>query len=77
MELCLGKGQEPLESLWVMISRHANMVATVVDIFYRSSYSEEADEAFFKQVEDVSWSQTLVLMGDFNQSNICWKDNAV
>jgi len=33
---------------------------------------EEADKAFFKQLEESSRSQLPVLMGDLYYSNICW-----
>ena len=33
---------------------------------------EKVDEAFHKQLEVVSRSQALVLMGDFNYPDICW-----
>ena len=36
---------------------------------------EEAHEVF-KQFEEVSESQTLVLTRDFNLPNICWKGNS-
>ncbi|GAB0204077.1 mitochondrial enolase superfamily member 1 [Grus japonensis] len=34
---------------------------------------EEVDEAFYRQLEVASQSQALVLMGDFNHPDICWK----
>ncbi|GAB0208110.1 PDZ domain-containing protein 2 [Grus japonensis] len=37
---------------------------------------EEVDEAFYRQLEVASRSQALVLMGDFNHPDICWKGNA-
>ncbi|GAB0208094.1 hypothetical protein GRJ2_003275100 [Grus japonensis] len=33
------------------------------------------DEALYRQVGAASCSQALVLMGDFNHPNICWKGN--
>ncbi|GAB0181056.1 hypothetical protein GRJ2_000570900 [Grus japonensis] len=36
---------------------------------------EEVDEAFYRQLEVASRSQALVLMGDFNHPDICWKSN--
>ncbi|GAB0182177.1 hypothetical protein GRJ2_000683000 [Grus japonensis] len=36
---------------------------------------EEVDEAFYRQLEVASRSQALVLMGDFNHPDICWKGN--
>ncbi|KAK4816237.1 hypothetical protein QYF61_013645 [Mycteria americana] len=34
---------------------------------------EETDEAFYKQLGEVSQSLALVLMGDFNLPDVCWK----
>ncbi|GAB0207738.1 hypothetical protein GRJ2_003239500 [Grus japonensis] len=34
---------------------------------------QEVDEAFYRQLEVASQSQALVLMGDFNHPDICWK----
>ncbi|GAB0179201.1 hypothetical protein GRJ2_000385400 [Grus japonensis] len=36
---------------------------------------EETDEACYRQLEIASQSQALVLMGDFNHPDICWKGN--
>lgn len=36
---------------------------------------EEVDETFLRQVEEASFSQAVVLMGDFNDPNICWSHN--
>ena len=36
---------------------------------------EEMDKAFYKQLAEVAQSPALVLMGDFNFSDICWKYN--
>ncbi|PKU42646.1 glycerol kinase [Limosa lapponica baueri] len=54
----------------------ANMGHTVVGIYYRPPDQEEdVYEAFYRQLEIASQSQALVLMGDFNYPDICWKDN--
>lgn len=37
---------------------------------------EEVDEAFLKQLIDISRSWDLVLMGDFYYHKICWEDNS-
>ncbi|KAK4826063.1 hypothetical protein QYF61_005022 [Mycteria americana] len=34
---------------------------------------EEVDEAFYEQLAEVSQSLALVLMGDFNVPDVCWK----
>jgi len=36
---------------------------------------EEVDEAFYKRLAEVSQSLDLVLVGDFNSPDACWKYN--
>ena len=51
---------------------------TMVRVCYRPPIQGEGkEEAFFKQVEEVAGSQTLVLMGIFNLPDILWKCNKV
>jgi len=38
-----------------------------------SDQGEPTDEAFFLQLQQDSHSQSLVLLGDFNHPDICWK----
>lgn len=40
--------------------------------------ADQGEEAYeiFEQFEEVSEPQTLVLTGNFNLPNICWKDNS-
>jgi len=48
----------------------------VVGVYYRPPDKEELiDEAFFLQLQEASRLQALVLLGDFNYPNICWKSN--
>ncbi|GAB0182918.1 hypothetical protein GRJ2_000757100 [Grus japonensis] len=48
----------------------------IVGICYRPPNQEDqADEALYRQIGTASHSQALVLMGDFNHPNICWRDN--
>ncbi|GAB0206453.1 hypothetical protein GRJ2_003110900 [Grus japonensis] len=76
IELRLGVDEERVESLWVRIKGQANMGDTVVGVYYRPpDQEEEVDEAFYRQLEVASRSQALVLMGDFNHPDICWKGN--
>jgi len=43
-------------------------------VYYRPpNLGESTDEAFFLQLQEASHSQSLILLGDFNQPNICWK----
>ncbi|GAB0178660.1 hypothetical protein GRJ2_000331300 [Grus japonensis] len=37
---------------------------------------DRADEALYRQIGAASRSQALVLTGDFNNPDICWRDNA-
>lgn len=62
IELCLGTGQEPGKSLRVKISRQTNMGTTVVGICYRLPDQEDIDDAFFRQPEEASCLQALLLM---------------
>jgi len=48
----------------------------VVEVCYRPPDQEDrADEALYRQIGAASHSQALVLVGDFNHPDICWKDN--
>lgn len=70
MELHLEMDQEPTESLCVKINRQTNTDAIVTGICYRlSDQDQKVDEVFFKQVEEVSHSQALVLIGNSNYFN--------
>ncbi|GAB0186320.1 hypothetical protein GRJ2_001097300 [Grus japonensis] len=63
------------QSLPMRIIRQTNVVADFVGICYGPSDREEVDDVFFRQLEEASCSQALVLMGDLNHPDICWKDN--
>jgi len=48
----------------------------VVGVYYRPPDQEElTDKVFFLQLQEASRSQALVLLGDFNHPNICWRSN--
>ena len=50
----------------------------VTGVCYRPPDQEEpVDEAFLLQLQEVSHSQALVLMGDFNHPDICWNSGMV
>jgi len=58
------------------VSAQANMGDTVAGVYYRPpDQEEEVDKAFNTQLKVASQSQALVLTGDFNHPDICWKDN--
>ncbi|GAB0179153.1 hypothetical protein GRJ2_000380600 [Grus japonensis] len=76
MELHLGMDEEPIKSLWVRIKGRAGTGDIIVGICYRPpDQDNQADEALYRQIRAASHSQALVLMGDFNHHNICWRDN--
>ncbi|GAB0176272.1 hypothetical protein GRJ2_000092400 [Grus japonensis] len=69
--------EEPTESLWVRIKGRAGAGDIIVGVCYRPpDQGDGADEALYRQIGAASRSQALVLMGDFNHPDICWRDNA-
>ncbi|GAB0188316.1 hypothetical protein GRJ2_001296900 [Grus japonensis] len=77
MELHLGMEEEPTESLWVRIKGRAGAGDIIVGVCYRPpDQGNRADEALYRQIGAASRSQALVLMGDFNHPDICWRDSA-
>ncbi|GAB0188002.1 hypothetical protein GRJ2_001265500 [Grus japonensis] len=76
MELHLGMDEEPTESLWVRIKGRAGAGDIIAGVCYRPpDQGDQADEALYRQTGAASCSQALVLMGDFNHPDICWRDN--
>ncbi|GAB0209274.1 mitochondrial enolase superfamily member 1 [Grus japonensis] len=77
MDLHLGMEEEPTKSLWVRIKGRAGTGDIIVGVCYRPpDQGDRADEALYRQIGAASRSQALVLMGDFNHPDICWRDNA-
>ncbi|GAB0208559.1 hypothetical protein GRJ2_003321600 [Grus japonensis] len=77
MELHLGMEEELTESLWFRIKRSAGAGDIIAGVCYRPpDQGDRADEALYRQIGAASRSQALVLMGDFNHPDICWRDNA-
>lgn len=37
---------------------------------------EPVDEAFLLQLQEASLSQALILLGDFNHTDVCWESYA-
>ncbi|XP_062466520.1 uncharacterized protein LOC134159318 [Pezoporus occidentalis] len=75
MELCLGTGEQLTESLWVRVNGNIAMGDITVGICYRPPDQEDSmDEVLYRQIGKASHSQVLVLMGDFNHRDICWRD---
>ncbi|GAB0175756.1 hypothetical protein GRJ2_000040800 [Grus japonensis] len=76
MELHLGMDEEPTESLWVRIKGSAGTGDIIAGVCYRPPDQEDrVDEALYRQIGAASRSQALVLMGDFNHPDICWRGN--
>ncbi|KAK4813675.1 hypothetical protein QYF61_019568 [Mycteria americana] len=72
----LNDGDDRMECLWVRISGKANKADIVVGVCYRPpNQDEETDELFYKQLGEASQSLALVLVGDFNLPDVCWKYN--
>ena len=69
MELCLQSDDKPVESLWVEIRGQISRGDTIVGLCYRPTEQEQDDEAF-RQLEDASYLQALVLMRDFSYFSI-------
>jgi len=65
-----------VECLWVKMKGKANKADILLGVCCRPPYQdEEADEAFYKRLAEVSQSLNLVLKEDFNLPDICWKYN--
>ncbi|GAB0179147.1 hypothetical protein GRJ2_000380000 [Grus japonensis] len=68
--------EEPTKSLWVRTKGRAGTGDIIMEVCYRPpDQDNQADEALYRQRGAASRSQALVLMGDFNHHNICWRDN--
>ncbi|GAB0202598.1 mitochondrial enolase superfamily member 1 [Grus japonensis] len=68
--------EEPTESLWVRVKGRAGAGDIIAGVCYRPpDQGDRADEALYRQIGAASCSQALVLMGDFNHPDICWRDN--
>ena len=58
----------------IRIRGKANKADIMVGVCYRPpNQDDEADEIFYKQLGEVSQSLALVLVGDFNLPDVCWK----
>ncbi|TRZ25108.1 hypothetical protein HGM15179_002011 [Zosterops borbonicus] len=68
--------EDGVECLWVRIKGKANKADIVLGVCYHPPHQEEeVDNLFYKQLETVSGSSALVLVGDFNLPDICWELN--
>ncbi|KAK4822638.1 hypothetical protein QYF61_018590 [Mycteria americana] len=72
----LNDGDDRVECLWVRIRGKASKADIMVGVCYRpANQDEEAGEIFYRQLGEVSQSLALVLVGDFNLPDACWKYN--
>jgi len=75
-KLPLRNDHKQVKSLWVRIRDRGNKGSLVVEGYYRTpNQTEPVDEAFFLQLQKVSQSQVLILLGDINHPDICWKSS--
>jgi len=75
-ELSLKNSDERVKSLWVRIRDRGNKGNLVMGVYYKPpDEAEPTDEAFFLQLQEASRSQFLILLGDFNHPDICWKSS--
>ncbi|KAF4797296.1 hypothetical protein TURU_075386 [Turdus rufiventris] len=62
---------DKVECLWVRIKGKANKADILLGVCYRPhSQGEEVDNLFYKQLDNVSGSPALVLLGDSNPRHL-------
>ena len=70
----LPKCDDKVECLWVRMRGKADKADIVLGVCYRPlDRVEEMDESFYKRLAVVLEACALVLMGDFNFPDACWK----
>ncbi|PKU42802.1 rna-directed dna polymerase from mobile element jockey-like [Limosa lapponica baueri] len=70
----LDSRDDEVKCLWIRMKGKASMGDFVLGVCYRPpNQDEQVDEAFYKWLAEVSQSPALVLAGDFNLPDICWK----
>jgi len=75
-ELSLKNGNKQIKSLWARDRDRSNKGSFVFGVYYEpSDQVEPVDGAFFLQLQEAL--QALVLLGDFNHPDICWKSSTV
>ncbi|TRZ08141.1 hypothetical protein HGM15179_018968 [Zosterops borbonicus] len=68
--------EDGVECLWVRIKGRANKADILLGVCFRPpNQEEEVHNLFYKQLETVSGSSALVLVGDVNLPDICWEHN--
>jgi len=77
-ELFLKNSHEQVESLGALQLETGEKGNLVVGVYYRPpDQGEPTDEAFFLQLQKALHLQSLILLGDFNHPNMCWKSSTV
>jgi len=65
---------DKVECLWVKMGGEGKKLHILLGVCYRPpNQGEEADEVFYKRLAQVSQWLALVVVGDFNFLDICWK----
>ncbi|PKU37911.1 zinc finger swim domain-containing protein 6- hypothetical protein [Limosa lapponica baueri] len=78
VEICVwpqGHDLMAITETWWDSSHDWNAVMDGYVLYRPLHQEEEADEAFYRQLEIASRPQALVLFGDFDYPDICWEDN--
>ena len=76
IEFNYGDCGSPVECLWVKIREVTSKGDFTEGICYRPpNQDDKANEAIFGSLKQASHQQNLVLIGDFNYPDICWKNN--
>ncbi|GAB0208591.1 hypothetical protein GRJ2_003324800 [Grus japonensis] len=66
----------PIECLWVKIRGVVSKGDLTVGVYYQPpNQDDKNNEAIFGSLKQASGQQNLVLMGDINCIDICWKNN--
>ncbi|KAF4801337.1 hypothetical protein TURU_035479 [Turdus rufiventris] len=66
-----------VECLWVRVEGKANKADTLLGVCYCPPNQEEkVNNLFYKELDNISGSSVIVLVGDFNLPDICWELNA-
>lgn len=67
-----------IESIWVTTSRGTNASNIVVSVYFHlPSQEENVDNAFQKQIANLSKKHKVIVDADFNYPNICQVINSI
>ncbi|KAF4797049.1 hypothetical protein TURU_077966 [Turdus rufiventris] len=62
-----------VECLWVRIKGKTSKADILLGVYHPPNQEEEVNNLLYRQLENVSGSSALALVGDFNLSDICWE----